>query len=65
MSSLLLSLYILQKLNGQCWCTITVVPSKGCVYSYCATSMNSFVTDVASNVVLLDCGEENTLSMFN
>ena len=62
MSSLLLSSHTLQQLNGQCWCTTTVLSSKGCIYSYCVTSMNSFGTDVASDVVLLDCSVENTLT---
>ena len=59
---------ILVKVSGKCSlisgscnysaianCTITVLPSKGCIYLYCATSMDSLIIDVTSEVVFLDC----------
>jgi len=36
-------------------CTITVLPSKGCIYLYSATPMDSLIIDVTYEVVFLDC----------
>ena len=59
---------ILVKVSGKCSlisgsckyiaianCTTTVLPSKGCIHLYCATSMDSLIIDVTSEVVFLDC----------
>ena len=35
--------------------TITILPSKGCIYLYCATLMDSLIIDVTSEIEIVDC----------